>query len=135
MGRGVVDQGGVFAARVVVGVDGREDLGAGAVDVEEGAALELFGFQSAHERLSLSAVIGMGPGGHAWRRLVVLEPLMDGPAAILAAAVDVKDGAAASFASASRALREMAAAPAVENLAADAERFGDLLDGLATGKV
>jgi len=54
--RGFVCQGGVFAARVVVGVDVGEDLGAGVVGVDEGAVLEPFGFQSAHRKYLKASV-------------------------------------------------------------------------------
>ena len=90
---GLVGEGGVFAAGVVVGFDIGEDFGAGIVGINEGAALEHFGFEGAHEGFGPGVVIGIGPGGHALPELVGAQELAVGPAAVLAAAVAVEDGA------------------------------------------
>ena len=71
--------------------DGGEDLGAGVVGVDEGAAQEPFGFQSAHEGFGPGARIGISSRGHALLQVGRLEPPPEGPAAILVCGAQVRD--------------------------------------------
>jgi len=82
----------VFAVGVVVGFDVGEEFGAGVVGINEGAALEHFGFEGAHEGFGPGIVVGIGPGGHALPDAVGAQELPEGAAAVLAAAVAVEDG-------------------------------------------
>ena len=92
-GGGLVSEGGVFSVGVVVGFDVGEDFYAGIGVIDEGAVLEHFGFQGAHEGLGPCVVIGIGTRGHALAHPGVAQEFSVSGAAVLAAAVAVEDKA------------------------------------------
>ena len=82
----------MFAAGVVAGCEVGGNLHAGVVGVDEGAALEHFGYKGAHEGFGRGVVIWIGPGGHALPEVVDGKQWAESPAAILTAAVAMEVG-------------------------------------------
>ncbi len=62
---GLVFEGGLSAAGVVVEVDVGDEFDPGVGRVDEGTVLQHLRFQGAHEGFGLGIVIGIGPRGHA----------------------------------------------------------------------
>ena len=81
-------------ARVVVGINVGEEFGSGVVGIDEAAALEHFVFEGSDEGLGPGIVIGIGPRRHALDRSGLFQQRPERPAAILAAAVAVKNESA-----------------------------------------
>ena len=76
---------------VVVAVDEREDFGMGIGGVDEAAVLQHLCFERAHERLGPGIVIGLGSCRHALTHSCEPQDVVEGPAAILAAAVAMEE--------------------------------------------
>ena len=87
----LVSEGGVFSVGVVVGFDVGEEFDAGIGVSDEGAVLEHFGFQGAHEGLGPGVVIGIGTCGHALADAGLAQEIPIRAAAILTTPIAVED--------------------------------------------
>ena len=81
----------MFAHGVVVAVNVGKNRRSGVPFVTQPVFFDHFGFQGSHKRFSPSIVIGVGPSGHALGDAGIPKEFPERLAAILTAAVAVKD--------------------------------------------